>query len=426
MTLASTSRVQLKYAKEQVFGVTPATGRHLDLRITGETLDYTVVKHTRAKIGTKRAASSALAVSGSAGGTLSGELQYAEYDNLIAGFMQNSWKPYGTDGIGATFLGTYTTSQITAASVPVAHSMFNRLECGQWFTVQGTGTPNDGRLFRVHPSIAPTSTILKLDSNTPATPSSAKAGKISAARLVDGSDTASFTLERVSGDTGEHFTYRGMTPGRFQVNISAGSLSQLDFSFLGKDLLRGPATALPGTVIASRTYSIMSGVAATVCADGMPLVGTYVNSLNLSCDTALTAKSAICELNSVKVSPGQLSVTADLEMYFTSGDLFYSKLAGRDYIELAFTSFDTDGNGYVFTLPKVSVTTYTVTAGGKDQDLMVKVSTAALLDDEQADAARRNVLTIDRIGERFYDPTAVSAPLIPVFGRTNWYRPQRI
>ena len=67
-------------------------------------------------------------------------------------------------------------------------------------------------------------------------------------------------------------------------------------------------------------------------------------------------------------------------------------------MEIAFTAFDVDGNGYVFTLPKANISSYSLNAGGKDQDLMASISVTGLLDLGNVDPTLRKVLIIDRVG----------------------------
>ena len=104
MPLASTSAAALGYIPEATFGVTPATGNYRRLRMTGESLDFSIEKTASAEINSTRTTSSMSPVSASATGGIQGELQYAEYDLLMAGTLQSTWAAYGTNGVGATFI----------------------------------------------------------------------------------------------------------------------------------------------------------------------------------------------------------------------------------------------------------------------------------------------------------------------------------
>lgn len=402
MPLASSSLVQVRYIKESSFGVTPVAGNPKNLRITGESLQYSLSKTSSDEINAYRAVTSMVATSAEASGSLNAEMQFGEYDDLMAGVLQSTWGAFGTNGLGVAFSATLTGTTITAGAPTVGTSLFTLLKAGQWFTLGGTGTANDGKMFRVSKVTAPTSTVITLDPGTPATaggPYAATVLKVS--RLSNGTTQPSYTIERASTDTGEFFAYRGMTPSSLKVSISSGSLSTMEFAFMGRDAVAANTTTLPGTPIASQAYPIMSGVSGTACAlwaKGAPLAGTFVNSISLSYDNTLRAQSAICSLGSIGIGSGTINVTADLEVYFANGRAFYDEFLSNANMEIAFTTFDTQGNGYIFTLPQANISSYSLNAGGKDQDLMASISVTGLLDLGNADAALRKVMFIDRIG----------------------------
>lgn len=402
MPLASSSLVQVRYIKESSFGVTPVAGNPKNLRITGESLSYSLSKSSSDEINAYRAVTSMVATSAEASGSLNAEMQFGEYDDLMAGVLQSTWGAFGTNGLGVAFSATLTGTTITAGAPTVGTSLFTLLKAGQWFTLGGTGTANDGKMFRVSKVTAPTSTVITLDPGTPATaggPYAATVLKVS--RLSNGTTQPSYTIERASTDTGEFFAYRGMTPSSLKVSISSGSLSTMEFAFMGRDAVAANTTTLPGTPIVSQAYPIMSGVSGTACAlwaKGAPLAGTFVNSISLSYDNTLRAQSAICSLGSIGIGSGTINVTADLEVYFANGRAFYDEFLSNANMEIAFTTFDTQGNGYIFTLPQANISSYSLNAGGKDQDLMASISVTGLLDLGNADAALRKVMFIDRIG----------------------------
>lgn len=402
MALASTSRVAVRYVKESSFGVTPVVGNHKALRVTGESLNYNLNKESSNEINAYRAVTSMIPTSAEASGSLNGEMQFGEYDDLMAGVLQSTWGAFGTAGLGAPFSATVTLTAITASAPTSGTSIFTNLKAGQWFTLSGTGTANDGKAFRVSKATAPTSTVITLDAGTPGVAGGPFAATVlNVSRLSNGVTQPSYTIERESGDTSEFFAYRGMTPSSMKLSISSGALSTVEFAFMGRDAVAASATTLPGTTTASQAYPIMSGVSGTTCAlwaKGAPLTGTFVNSISLSYDNTLRAQSAICSLGSIGIGSGTINVTADMEVYFASGRQFYDEFLANENMEIAFTAFDTEGNGYMFTLPKANISSYSLNAGGKDQDLMASISVTGLLDLGNADPALRKVMFIDRVG----------------------------
>lgn len=400
--LASTSRLQLRYTKETQFGVTPTQGDTRELRFTGESLGFTLNKESSAEINKYRGVSSVVAVSAEAAGSINGEMQYAEYDEFMAGTLQDAWKVYGVKGVSDEFTPTFTANTITADAL-TAGSEFTNLKVGQWFSVSGSGTDNDGKLFRVSKTVAPTADTITLDPGTPATPGvGAATSVVLTSRLFNGVTQPSYSIEKESGDTGEFFLFRGQTPSSMSLNIATSSLSTVEFAFMGRDADRSQATQLPAPAEPSYGFQIMSGVSGKSCAlwaGGEPLNGTFINSIALSYDNALRMQNAICSLGAVGIGSGSIAVTVDLEVYFASGAKFYDEFLNNENMEIAFTAFDAEGNGYVFTLPKANVSSYTSNGSAKDQDLLAQISLTGLMDLDNPDLdLRGKVLIIDRIG----------------------------
>jgi hypothetical protein len=403
MALASTSRVQLSYVKEDDFGVTPVAGTVRKLRITGESLNFTLNKESSKEINDSRSSSSMIPISAEAAGGVQAEMQFAEYDPFIEAVLQGNFVGIGGTGISAAFEATITATEITATAAPVGNSAFTTLQRGQWFTLDNTGTANDGKLLRVSKTTAPTATVITLDPGTPAVAGGPFAGTtLLTARLTNGVVQPSFTLQREIGDVGEFFSFRGMTASSMSLSIASGSLSTVEFTFMGRDSQQDNATLLPAVVTDSQAYQIMSGVSGTTCAlwaNGAPLTGTFINSISFSYDNSLRQQTALCALGAIGIGAGQINATADIEVYFASGATFYAELLNNANIEIAFTSYDAEGNGYIFTFPAANVSSYSVNAsGGSDSDLMASISLTALRDAANAVPALRKVVFIDRVG----------------------------
>jgi hypothetical protein len=328
-------------------------------------------------------------------------MQYAELDPLMAATLQSTHSAYGTNGVGTSFTATFTATTITAASGPTGSSLFTGLQLGQWFSVGGS-VSNLNKLLRVSTTVAPTTTVITLDANTPAIVEASVAGvTIRTSRLTHGTTQTSFSIERQSTDISQYFLYRGMTPSKMDLNISSGALSSCNFDFMGKDAVRAAVTGLPGTATASNTYDVMSGVSNTAACQvwlgTTPLSGTFAKSIALSFDNTLRAQDGICTLGSVGIGSGTINCTVNASIYFANGTLFDAFLANTN-TQIIFSSVDSSGNGYVFTLPKANMSSYKVAAGSKDADLMLDIQFTCLRDSTNAVAALQKVILIDRVG----------------------------
>lgn len=405
MPLGSSSLVNIAIIKETTFGVIPASATPNApkfLRVTGESLDYSINKEASEEINSTRTVSSMIPLSASASGALDTEVSYLEYDQILESTLQGTFAAFGTNGVSTAFTPTFAASTITAGTAPTGTSAFTNLKKGQFFSLTGSGTANDGKIFRVSTVTAPTATVITLDASTPATVGAgAAATTISTSRLVNGNTQTSFTIERQSPDVGEYWAYTGMTPSSMDVSISAGARSTLSFNFMGKGLTRkAGSTNMPGTIGASKGYDIHSGVSGPSCliwVDGAPLVGTFAQSLSFTFDNSLREQNAICNLDAIGIGAGTIAATGTLEVYFNSGTL-YEKFATNQNVALTFSTLDTAGNGYIFTLPKVNFSKVSTNAGGKDADMMLSLEFTALDDRSNSDATLRNLIQIDRVG----------------------------
>lgn len=402
MPLASSSLVQVRYIAESIFGTTPGAGNPRNLRVTGESLDFAVTKEQSKEINSTRTITSVAPVSAAASGGIQGELSYAEYDVLMAAELQSTWTVYGTNGVqAAASTITATATTLTAGTATSGNDSWANLQKGQWFRLVHPTSANDGKLFRVSTTVAPTTTVITLDPNTPATVVASLAGGIvQTSRLTHGTTQTSFSIERASTDINQFFCYTGQTPSKMDVNIASGSLSTISFDFMGKSVNRAATTQLPGSPIASYNYDVQSGVSGTTCQmweGGAPITGTYVKSISLSYDNALRSQEAICTLGAVGIGAGTINVSGSMSVYFADGTLF-DKFKANTNTSIIFSSQDSSGNGYVFTIPVANISSWKVTAGSKDQDMMVDLQFIGLRDASNATPALQKAIFVDRFG----------------------------
>lgn len=399
MSLASSSAVTVRAIKESTFGVIPVAGNPSVLRVTGESLSFEMSKEASKEINSRRTIASMTTTSAKASGGLDHEVYYAGVEPLLESAMQSAFAEFGTDGVGAAVSVDVTTTTITAAIAPTGANAFTTLQKGQWFRLVSAGV-NNGNILRVSTITAPTSTVITLDVSTVGVAATGESVQIQSARLTHGTTKTSWTIERENSDIGVFMAYTGMTPSKFTMAVSSGSLSSLKFEFMGKAAVEANATQLPGSPVDAPTYNIHSGVGGATNAiwmDGVPVAGTYVKSVTLNFDNALRSQEAIGTLGAVGIGTGTINCTADVQVYFANKDLF-TKYRTNVNTSLIFASTDEAGNGYIFTLPVGNISTWKSNAGSKDNDQMIDVTLTALSDDSNAVAGLRKCLFVDRIG----------------------------
>lgn len=401
MALASTSRVQLAYILESVFGTTPGTGNGTYLRCTGESMDFAITKETSKELRSDRQLSSVVPVSAQGSGGFNFHLNYAEYDPFFQSLLQNLPTVFGTAGeSGAASTVTFAATTLTASAATAGADSWATLQLGQFFRVSANADANNGKVLRVSTTVAPTTTVITLDVSTPAVVSAAVTGvKLQATRFTNGVTQTSFTMERQSPDVAQVLTYRGMTPSKLSLKFDAAALTDGSFDFIGKGATRGVVTALPGTLVASKTYDIHNAASGIglVWEAGVPLTSTFIKSLSFDYDNNHRAQKAIGTLGLVGVGSGTIQCKGTLEMYFADGAM-YDKFLANTYTSLMVSSIDSAGAGYVVTFPKVNLMGSKITAGAKDQDLMASFDIMMVADDSNVVAALRKTMFLDRVG----------------------------
>lgn len=407
ITYANASREQIAYMPEASFGTVPVSGACYALRNTGESLAFSLTKENDKEMNATAQLSSSTTTYGQADGDIKVHVQYAEYDRLLAGLMRSSWAPYGTNGMGSSFnitsisagVAGVTSTIITAASAPAGSSAFSGLVAGQWIMLDLTNADPVNNPLRNLVRVLSTngSTTITLDLNTPLKVEGAlTSAKIAASRLANGVTLQPFTIEKQSLDIGQYQTFRGMNVSKFSTSFASKALTEGTFTFLGKDMLRTGTTNLPSAPSASQTYDIQNGVRGlgNLWVDGVPLVTTSIKSLSLDIDSGLRAQDAAGTLGLVGIGIGTFMVKGTVTVYFANGDL-YDKFLGDNYTSLVVSTQDNAGNGYVFTLPKVMLTTGKVVAGSKDTDVMAVFDYVAYADK----LGTNKTLLIDRVGD---------------------------
>jgi len=95
-TTASANRVALRYIPEVTFGITPSTGQHTALRLTGESLNYNINTDTSKEIRADRNIADLIQLGAETSGDVQFELSYGTYDDFIAAALGGSWTPQGS------------------------------------------------------------------------------------------------------------------------------------------------------------------------------------------------------------------------------------------------------------------------------------------------------------------------------------------
>lgn len=396
MSLASSNRAQVRYIPEAEFGVTPDSGNPNNLRVTGESLDFSISTETSQEIRSDRQTTDLVHVGASASGGVNIELSYKEFDPLIEAVMQGTWAHYGVDGLGAADDVTLdsTAGTLTWVDAPAGDSALVNLDVGDWFRIVAAGDPADGAYCKITSRTADTITVA---AHTPIPGTTSRVAtdvQLKSSKVTNGVTQRSFSIEKEFADVEQFFLFRGMTASELSLTFESGSILSGSVSFMGKDSIQSEASQLPGTPVESEAFEIMNSVTGVgnILEAGVPLEGTFFSSLSLSINNNLREQNAIGHLGAVAIAAGTLNVTGNAEMYLADATM-YNKFRNNESTSLTFSSKDPAGNGYVFNMENVKFSEMSVQAGGLDSDVMLSGGYQALM----GKVAPKRTLTIFRL-----------------------------
>lgn len=396
MTAASTAFGQLRYIAETTPGTIPVAGNGVSLRTTGPTMKAATQSITSNEIRAQRMASSGTDVDRTVDGGFNFELSAKEYDPFMAAVLCGAWEHFGTGGVGVATQVTTTASTITASSAPVGTSAFTTLKPGQWFKL----LPDAGASaaiksyfaktwLKVDDTTAPTATEITLSTETPLSGDGLigvdASMQITSSRVIPALLKPSFTLEWYQSDVGQYLQYIGMRPNTMSLDFAVGAILTGSFEFMGAGHTITQAAALPGTITASQSGSVMNSVTdmGVLAVNGSNLLAngtSFIQKASLSVNNNLRGLKALGVFGNIDVGYGTLEVSGSMDCYFEDENLYDLALSGN-YFELAFGTEDNQGNGYVFNLPKARYVNAALNLGDKNSDVMLNLPFQGYLDD---------------------------------------------
>lgn len=399
-TLASANRTGLTWKKEgdypTNYGVVQG-GNGTNLRMTGESLDFTTQTETSKEIRSDRQVSDLVLVGASASGGFNFELSSTEYDEFLQSTLQGAFVHYGTLGKSAAFTGalTFAATTITNAVAPTGNDAFTILKKGQWFKLNPlVGSPQavkdyfNSRVFRVSTTVAPTATMITLDAATPinttvATTAMAAGATISSSTLVNGVAMSSYSLELQYADIVQFALYLGMIPSKMSLSAAPGSIVTGSFDFMGKNSAISGVSQM-GSANPSQTFTPINAVSGVFDVfEGSTLAAlsatTFVKSFKIDIDNKLRGQTAVGVFGNAGIASGTLDIKGSLEVYFANATLYQKFISNQDS-SIVLPLLDPSGNGYVIVVPRIKFGSCKITSGSLDTDVMASMDFTGILD----------------------------------------------
>lgn len=379
--MSDSNRVQVSYKEETTWGTAPSTG-FTELRITGESLAWSISNTKSSEIRSDRQITDLIQTGAEAGGGVSFELSYNVFDELFEGALWSSWIGVGggatetlTGGAGPATNGFVLNATNNTIVIGSGHAI--DISAGQWIELNGS-TDDDG----YHMVTAVSGATLTLQSITTGESLATSSATIKGARLRNGTTEKSYSIQRKHDDLANDvwFTFKGMVANTLNISVTANSILTGSIEFIGKDITA--ATAQTSAVTAAATNDVMNAVNNVgEITEGITLAtavsGVYIQEITFSLNNNVRGIPAIGTLGHADIGVGQIDITGSLNVYFSDLDL-YNKYRNATETGLSFKVEDSDGNSYIFTFPRIKFESDGVNAGGANSDVIENISWQAM------------------------------------------------
>ena len=385
MTFATSNRTGLHYVPEVTVGTTPATPALVELRYTGEGINFGVETAVSDEIRSDRQITDLVPVTQSSSGNADFELSFAEYDPFLEAALFGDFST--TVGVDAEVTIAATATEITDSG-----SGFGNIVVGQWIKVQGFTATANNIVYRVTAAAAG---ALTTDPSPPTVETAGQAVTVTGQMLRNGTTVKSFTLQKRFNDATavQYNNFTGMHVNGMSMNFENGAILTGSMDFIGYtgDLT---TTQFSGaTNVGASTNDVMNSVSnlQNIEFDDVDTTGCTITSMTVDIANNLRAQNAIGSLAACGIGVGRFEVTGSISLYFED-ETEYNKYTGNTAFKLSMRAEDGTGKAYVITAPRIKYESMTLASGGTDQDVILESSWRAL-----RDATTDSTLQIDRL-----------------------------
>ena len=214
----------------------------------------------------------------------------------------------------------------------------------------------------------------------------------------DGSSTYmkrhKYLFEKDQSDLGSTFLhYKECYVNNFSVSAQSAALLTGSFDFMGTSSAMASATLGTTDLRSASSFNGLNSVDHVHHAilNGKALHGglddtntAYIQGFDFAVANNLRGAKAIGHLGAVDILAGQLGVTGNINIFF-EGTTFYDYFIADQEMELSLCVMNDNADGfpegYVFTFPRMVLSSDSMSAGGLDQDLIENMAWTALFDD---------------------------------------------
>lgn len=398
------SDVIVRYGEEVTWNTVPAVAFQ-EIRLTGESLSEQKTRTRPEEIKADGFVSHALTTQVQASGGINFALSYGTYDDLLAGLLNSTFSAdLAITSVATTAIITSSLSlpNLTGQGFSTNNtSLFDSVVAGQWIRVSGftasAGASNG--LYRVTAVDAANDEIQvsATAGNGPNQVADASTGSevnIQGSYVRNGVAFRSFYIEKQLSAT-LFLYYAGSYISGGTLNAQVGGFLEGSFDFLSASETNGTSTQSTGGPTAAPTGQVIDTVAGF---QQLEVNDTAIAAVVQGISWTVTKNNARAQYGlgqaaAQGMARGTIDVSGTMSVYFTDFTLYTDYKNETDRI-VSFAALDNLGNGYIFTLPGVTLMNPQVVAGGPDTDI---VSEFELEGNEGSGVYAGVIMQIDKI-----------------------------
>lgn len=398
------SDVVMRYGEEAAWNNVPAVAFQ-NIRLTGESFSEQKTRTRPEEINASGFVSHALTTQVAATGGVNFGLSFGTYDDLMGGMLNSTF------AADLAIQSVVTTGVIGAASVLATAGVpgfefgdatdNDDIVAGSWIRVSGFATnPSNNGLFRVlavdtvNEEITVSLTAGQGGSGLIAESSTGSEVNIQGAILRNGTSFRSFYFEKQLA-AALFLVYSGSYVSDANLSAQVGGFLEGTFNFLCASEASGTSTASTGgptDAPSGRVIDTVAGFSKLEVADAA--IAAVVQGINWTVTkNNARAQYGLGAAAAQGMARGTIDVSGTMSVYFTNFTLYDMYKAETDQL-VSFAALDDLGQGYIFTLPGVTLMNPTVVAGGPDTDV---VSEFQLEGNEGSGVYAGVVMQIDKI-----------------------------
>lgn len=384
------SDVVVSYALEATYATVPAVAFQI-IRILSEGFTEERSRTRPAEIKADGQASHALTTQVEASGSLGFGVSYGTHDDLLRGLLNSPAWTAAVSVVDVTndISAVDDTPGVETSGNPgftsTTSSKFDSLNVGDWIKTTGFTNASNNGFFRVVSVTTGASAAIQVTGPgsfaiVDETPASGTQELRNDGVLQNGTDVCTFTVQKeLSSSLFFYYTGAYATGGTLTAALGGFFEGSIDYIANSEQTATssqstGAETAAPtGRVIDVVTGIQQAGLTDITFEDTSPNgYDTILQSLDLTItkDAART-QFGIGSASARGIGRGTLTVEGTLSVYFRNFDLYNLYTAESDNV-LSFVAVDDQNDGYVITMPAVTLMNPSIVAGGPDTDLIAE------------------------------------------------------